>query len=98
METAKFPLLIISYLPPDSLKEQETAGTTEYCELDHYPVHTSPQPGREQRVDEQEYEYIDCERRVDDRQHEYELDLAPVRTSAVNGNSSFNHGYYSYKL
>ncbi len=30
-----------------------------YYELDHYRVPTSYQPGREQHVDEQEYDYID---------------------------------------
>ncbi len=49
----------IPHLPPDSLGEQETAGATEPDELDHYPVPTSPQPGREQCVDEQEYDYIE---------------------------------------
>ncbi len=51
------------HLPPDSLRDQETAGATEpehYYELDHYPVPTSPQPGREQQVHEQEYDYIDA--------------------------------------
>ncbi len=69
----------IPHLPPDSLREQETAGAREpehYYELDNYPVHTSPQPGREQRVDEQEYDQID-EQRADDNQHQYELDLLP---------------------
>ncbi len=49
----------IPHLPPDSFREQETAGATEPDELDHYPVPTSPQPRREQCVDEQEYDYIE---------------------------------------
>ncbi len=61
-----------------------------YYELDNYPVHTSPQSGREQRVDEQEYDQID-EQRADDNQHQYELDLPPIPTSAANGNSDSNH-------
>ncbi len=84
----------IPHLPPDSLRVQETAGATEpehYYELDHYPVPTSSQPGREQHVDEQECDYIDHERRADDSQHQYELDLPPIPTSAANGNSDSNN-------
>ncbi len=50
-------------LPPDSLREQETAGATEpehYYELDQYPVPTSPQygTGNQQSMTDLEYDYI----------------------------------------